>query len=439
MPRPVSRRRLRVLVAEFAGWLVLSFAIVVPSVASYITLSPIDELQHIDSTIKASQLHIVQRGEKVSEPALRSQSCRGIDSPGFVSPPCDAPVLAPESFQEAGDNTAAVHPPTYYLATGLLARLGVRLGVVGDIVTAARLVGAVWLAAGLMLTAALGRALGASRLASTSAAAALAASPVIVLSSTTVTPDAAGLLSGAAVALVTVRAMQGRASLSLLAFAGAAANAFKLTGILVVAAGCLALVVHGRAWRPSAWSVDSRGWLSATLALAGGGLAFSVAWTRIAGARALEVTSNTMSRFEVTNLSADQLLGSITALLPPTQNSYLQPELRTVPIMALLTLMGVLVVGAVITVALRSSGSEQVDALGVSTLVFMLLGGPVFVLLVFFLAGSYFPIPSRYGLVLLPAAMATLAAVSTPRRPVGAAIGLFAAMQVLAMWLALSD
>ena len=54
---------------------------------------------------------------------MREEACRGVDSPGFVTPPCRDPELRPEQFQELGINSAATHPPTYYAVTGWAARV----------------------------------------------------------------------------------------------------------------------------------------------------------------------------------------------------------------------------------------------------------------------------------------------------------------------------
>lgn len=408
--------------------------VVVPQVRSYTTLSPIDELQHIDATIKGGELHLVRDGEKVAEPALREQSCRGIDSPGFVSPPCDAPQLLPEQYQEAGYNTAAVHPPTYYVTTGVASRvLMTVVPAVDSPVTAARLLGALWLAAGLMVSFALARALGARPVPAVLSAALLAGTPAVLLSSTTVTPDAAALVSGAVLALATVRVLQGRLRVAWLLPAAAFATVFKATGVLAVGACALAVLLWAAGCRTdedAGGDVEPRAsrWERAGQAVGlqvmGGALPVLL-WTFIVSRRALDVPPNPMTRFNVDHLDPGTLVANLLALLPPTQNPYLTPELRTVTLTALVGVVGYLLMGGAAAAALAGAGSRLTDVLGTAFLASMLLGGPVLVILTYVTAGSYFPIPSRYGLPLLPSAIAVLAVLAS-RRP--AVLGLVGAV-----------
>jgi hypothetical protein len=431
-------RRWRSLGLAALALFLLAGAVVVPHVATYVTLSPIDELQHIDYVVKASHLHEVRPGEKVGETAMREQSCRGIDSPGFVSPPCDAEVLAPEMYQEAGYNTAAVHPPPYYTLTGLAARVITPLIGSSSIVTGARLVGALWLGLGLLLTFVLARSLGASAPAAFAGAGVLATLPVVVFSSATVTPDATAMLSGSVVCLATVRYLQGRAGPRTLLAGALVATAFKVTGVLAI--GICALVLLMSAWasrREEDASADGgRRSLIGLLILAGGGSAPVLLWMAVSRVQALDVPPSPMSRFIVHSLAPSQVLGNLVALAPPTQNAYLAPGLRTALVMALVAIGGYLVLGGVGAVALSRSGQPLVDRLGIATLTGMLTGGPVLVVMTYVLASVYVPIPSRYGLVLLPPAIAVLAALGSRSRGVLVGIVAVAVVQGAALVMA---
>ena len=100
----------------------LAVLVVALHVREYRPLSPIDELQHLDYLYKAPSGHIVARGERIGEAALREETCRGLDAP-IALPSCTAPApLDPDEFQERGFNTASVHPPTYYFLTGTAAK-----------------------------------------------------------------------------------------------------------------------------------------------------------------------------------------------------------------------------------------------------------------------------------------------------------------------------
>lgn len=402
-------------------------ALVGTHVVAYTTLSPIDELQHVDATLKGSRLQIVREGEQVATPAMREQSCRGIDSPDFVSPACDAPILDPDSYQEGGYNTAAIHPPTYYVLTGVGSRVVMAIfPFIDSPVTAARVLGHVWLALGLIMTFVLGRALGASRRASFLSAALVAATPSVVLASSTVTPDAAALFSGAVLTAATVLYLQGRTSVWWLAPAGMLATAFKATGILVVGACALVVVFSFLASSsnadplPVAEPRDRRRSLGesvgAVIAIVTGGALPVVVWTAVARVRAFDSPPNPMSRFDVDHLDLSTLAANLLAFAPPTQNPYLSPPLRTALIASVVGLLGYLLVGANAVAVLSDRVSKVVRALGLAGLVTMLIGGPLFVVLTYVSAGSYFPVPPRYGLVLVPAALGILALLGTYRR-----------------------
>ena len=194
------------------------------------------------------------------------------------------------------------------------------------------------------------------------------------------------------------------------------ATAFKSTGILAVGVCLLLVAVTARAWHRSSWQAGARQWLSALSALVVGGAAPVVLWTLLTPLFALDVPPSPMSRFDVSSLGRDQVLGNLLALAPPTQSAYLAPALRTTLVMALIGLGGYLVLGAVAAVSLSRTGEPMVDRLGGCTLVAMLVGGPLLVLLTYVVAGAYVPIPPRYGLVLLPPAIAVLSVLATRHR-----------------------
>src|SRR5437660_6480466 len=143
----MQRPWLRVAIS-FGFILLLSITLVGLHVRAYPKLSPIDELQHIDALYRASHGEIVRRGQLVGQEAMGEEACRGIDAL-FRPPPCGGPYQ-PSRFQEAGINTADIHPPTYYFATVGVADLLRAVGLASNLVDAGRLVGALWLGLGLM-------------------------------------------------------------------------------------------------------------------------------------------------------------------------------------------------------------------------------------------------------------------------------------------------
>src|SRR5680860_1387970 len=89
---------------------------------------------------------------------------RGLGS-GPPLPTCDDRVVEPDSGEPEELQYLFQHPPTYYAVTAALVPVVQALGDVQDFVLAARLVGVLWLAAGLAAAWVVGRQLGAPRLA----------------------------------------------------------------------------------------------------------------------------------------------------------------------------------------------------------------------------------------------------------------------------------
>ncbi|MFK8025827.1 MAG: hypothetical protein AB8G26_17860, partial [Ilumatobacter sp.] len=127
------------------GVIVLATVVLVGlHIRTYTTLSPTDELQHLDYVIKAGEFDPPNRNEFVGQEALAEAACRSVDVFGYIGPQCGLEVHDPENFQERGVNTAASQFPPYYTVTGLLSRALTDTGILESSVTAARLVGALW-------------------------------------------------------------------------------------------------------------------------------------------------------------------------------------------------------------------------------------------------------------------------------------------------------
>ena len=383
---------------------------------AYTPLSPLDELQHVDYLEKASHFDLVRGGERVGAVAMREQACRTVDSPGFVSPPCDAEDLIPEQFQEDGFNTAATHPPTYYTLTGLAARALRATPQVDSIVTAGRVIGGVWLGLGLGMTYLLCRRLGAGRTATTGALLLLATTPVVLHASAVVTNDAPSLFAGGLVVLAALRVRERALSPIWLGPAAALATAIKATNILAVGVAALVVLLPVLSdWRNprvafrDRRAATRRGALS-TVLLLGGAFLPPLVWAAFSRATAIpNAGSSPMSRFMVPRLEWSHLLANLFATLTPVQNAYLPGIVQTSAVLLIVALLNLLLVIAVVGAAWYRTGSVTANDLAVSTMVALVLGGPLLVVMMFTFADSYVAIPSRYGLSMLPAAFAVLA------------------------------
>ena len=112
-------------------------------------LSPFDEQQHLDYAVKAGNFDLPGDDERLGQTAMRETACRGIDTAGHRPARLRHAGARPGVFPDYGYNTASNALPGYYFPTGLIARVIDALTPVSSPLLAIRLVGALWLGAGL--------------------------------------------------------------------------------------------------------------------------------------------------------------------------------------------------------------------------------------------------------------------------------------------------
>lgn len=392
--------------------------------SGYKTIGPIDEMQHLDYAEKISRGVLVSIGERVGPRVLREEACRGIDD-GFVLPKCDTRVLRPAAFPEAGYNTAAAHPPLYYLATGLGARFLVAVPGVDSFVSGARIMGGLWLAIGLGATWFLMAELGVSRWVRFALCLATATIPMVTYSSATVNNDAMALAIGAACVLATLRYLRGTAGPAWLLALGAIAMGVKATNLVVLGLCCLLMVMAAAAKRFPTRCSWRRAFVGIGSLAIGSGVV-TVVWSVVSASRAV-VESDLIpmsQRFHTDGLDLADFLRNILAAVPPTSGFYWPAELGGEWVGVWSGLVGLAIIGACFTAALGRGVAPRTSHIAIGLGATMLLVGPFFVLVNFVQGGSYFDIPSRYGLSLLPAALALLGVVFSDRVPRRIMVGL---------------
>lgn len=403
-------------------------------VAAYTKISPIDELGHIDVLVKSSHFERVQIGDRIGETAMREEACRRLDRDDPI-PPCDTPELSPDYFQDLGYVTAASKFPVYHFVTGLPARaLTAVLPGVSSIVTTARLLGGLWLAAGLFFTWLVMRELGVKVKSAVPALAILATTPVVLHASSIVNADATLLVGGAS--LLWSVLLWERRRLPIWAVAGIAvlALATELTNLLGLAlVGGYLGVRFGQRHFANADPMDQGGTLEvadpdrgrragaaillAAVALGIGAPAAGWAFPRIhravigeapppvgAPAPTTEVLALQHAQSEVSNgpVKPEQIVGELGGLVTPVHRPYVPEFLAGSPTTVLITVTDWLLLGAAIGSAFRSRSRGRVEALAVATLVVMILGGPA-IAMDNARRQVFFAIPPRFGLPLLPA------------------------------------
>ena len=406
---PMWRLVIRLLM--LAVTLMIPLTIVSAEVSRYTELSPIDELQHIDYLLRSPTLIVL--GDRIGEAAMREQACRGIDAV-IVVPACDAPTLVPDQFQEAGFNTAYIHPPTYYFLTSVLAAPGRLLGL--EPVTAGRLAGGAWLCLGLLLTWVVGRRLRINDVALCGSLLLIGVMPSVIYSSSVVNPDAASLPVGAAALLLTLEAERrsGWWRWVLLAGAAVVAVGFKTQNIILIV--CLGLYLLLRAWRaysesrapvqpPRRSTVGPAAILGMAIFLGTVALLAMAAWLKatslLARGSAADIPMGAAAAGPLP-FPLPQMAASLGSFFPPS-SAYVSTFLRGPGIQAGMIITGLVLVSCCAGVGwFRQNGRPEITALAKSVTVTAVLGAPLMVFANYALLGSVFDLPPRYGLALLP-------------------------------------
>ena len=200
-----ARMSARILALPQAQWAALSglFALI-SGVLTYrfmvrhLPLSIVDEFQYIDAVNKAQRWDVVLTGDKTDQYARVLAACRGVgfDNPSTVihQGVC-APYVPDSDTFIYGYTSADIHSPAYFFLTGWMSWPLQRF-LHMELITAARLTGAVWLWLGMVALAWMLRRLGARWGVAVALPIAVASMPGFRLTNAYVTPDALNLLAG---------------------------------------------------------------------------------------------------------------------------------------------------------------------------------------------------------------------------------------------------
>jgi hypothetical protein len=395
--------------AVCVGILAASLILVALHVSSYTTLSPIDELQHIDYVIKAGEFDIPVRNERVGQAALSEAACRGVDAPLYVGPPCGLESYDPNDFQENGFNTAAGQFPPYYITTGIAARALTATGVVGSKVTAARMLGALWLAGALSVTWYLMACLDLRRRNRAPIIVLLLATPLIIFhSGATVNADVSLMLTGAVVGLATVTYEAGRLRSWWLPLIYVSVLFVEATNILAVAACGLYLIARrlpdtslpmSQRFGPLAllpalmfFRLEVSGRIHAAL--------FPPAAVEQASDRLSSAPMFTVNRAD--GVSFDKVIGQLSATFTPVHNPYVSPPLRSPWTLAGMELTNWLLIALMFATAVLLVGASRITWFARITVVMLLAAGPFYTLYFAVNSNQDFPAPARFALPLVP-------------------------------------
>ena len=122
-------------------------------------------------------------------------------------------------------------------------------------------------------------------------------------------------------------------------------------------------------------------------------------------------------RFHVDSITLDQVIDSVPTGLSPLRDPYLPAMIDGHLLRVAVSLTDTLFVAGLVAALLMSAAGSRQRALAGATLVCLVALGPFFVILDFYATHGYFPVPARYGLVLVPFMAAAVAAAFERTRP----------------------
>ncbi|WP_164702197.1 glycosyltransferase family 39 protein [Modestobacter sp. KNN46-3] len=392
------------------GALVVTSALFVLHIAIYNPLSPVDEIQHIDYVLHLLDGNAVGAGDTFTEEGQDILACRWIDTAAPLGMPCGGPYDL-SRMPGGGYDTAYIHAPFYYVTPAVAALAGSALGVDGDLVNVMRFSSVLWWALFVGIAWRLFRELGVHKWVGAAGILVLAASPVILQTFTIVNNDVTALPAGAALTLAALRWDRGLLGLRWLVLIAAVAVAIKSTNVtMVIAVALFVLARHWQGTNPRSWRewLPSRRPLLAIVALgvtsAVVGLAWTVVQAQLQTMDPLLVPQN--QSFFAPSFEPMWLISSMDAFFTPINPEFYDTTLTgdTARLVAVLTDYGLITL--TILGAVMAARGSQVRALAFA------LGGtalfvPMLLIIVNYEAVNIFVlITSRYGLSLVPAALA---------------------------------
>jgi hypothetical protein len=437
----------RAYLLAMAAVVAVTGAVVGLHVWRYQTLSPIDELQHIDYTFRMRELAPPHRGDLVGQDAMRAQACRGIDA--AVEPRRCTPLGSYEAdtFQEGGQNTAWAYLPGYYLVAAGFGKLVNVLTPVDDVVNAARLAGILWSAAAATLLIAACRRVRISAPVAGCIAALMVSQPVVLHSTSTLNPDGATLLGGGLLLLLPfwwgdAPPAAGKVTDGL---ASAAALGLKVTNVVALGPAALfrVLLRYDRleARQPLSPSIDTSsaiGVPEADLAVSeeaahvpwwrrfvqslpaavpvvlGGAAVFAAtAWWTGYGAKVPPEGVIMLQRMTVHEFPTDGMVQTMFTFGPLT-GAYLAPVLRQP---AIVLLAAAIALAALVCLLSELRRRTPIGRLALSVGIGILVGGPLLTMINYFGSSTWIGgVPSRYFECLLIGIAMVAAAVTDRHR-----------------------
>lgn len=374
------------------------------------TMSPIDEWAYLDYISKAWSQGIVREGETYGEWARTIMSCYGQVMYGTLGTACAAAPGPPADYPYIGLTSGANYPPLqFWIIRGLGDTIAAMLGI--DPLYGWRLVGSFWFAGALVVIYLILRRFRASNAVILAVGMIIIASPLTFWSYGWVSTDGPLLLFGALLLWFALRYAAGESSGWWMVGVAALSGLFKVTGALAAGLVLLYLVFvlifesRRTRWvglstrRPDLPTRRSLGLVGFPLLASVVAVAIPIAWMRFIAsipASDLRVDQGISTQLDVTNL-VPQLWNFLGyTLTTGVQWDSVIPQYLYAP-------LGWAVVAGVLGSAFLLRRSSPNRALVVGVVLAAFLAAPVMSIAFQLLTGSYFYMPSRYGIGLVPA------------------------------------
>jgi len=418
----------------------VSLVLVGLHVAAYPTLSPIDEVQHLDYALKAGDFELPGRGDRVGPETIRQVACRGVDNPTYVGPPCDTEDLRYEdfvaAFRDGGINTSTNQFPFYYTVSGVVGRALDGAGLVASPVPAIRMTGALWSGAAWAVMWYLMSLFGLARPNRAIVLALLIVTPLTLFHSATINADAVLMLTGSLALLATVQYERRRLHGALLLATYVALYFVEATVILAIATG--AAYLAARTATRADLSVWRRSMPAATLLIVAA-LRLRIArilhnlWPGQVDTSALDPSTATdppgLASFGRSGPASVQrplpragsdvdwslVIEQLGATYTPLTRAYLPPLLREPSTVAFIQLSNWVLIAAMAATAVFAVGASRSSViLARVTTPILLVAGPFYTWSFFYFSEERFPAPGRFALPMIAAiAVAGAAALTT--------------------------
>jgi hypothetical protein len=246
--------------AVFGVLLLTSTILTLANIERSQSIAPADGLVYVDAYNRALEGEVVRRGDTVGVAALETFLCEPSNASVVAAFAQLFPAESGDQVTECADantatveSTAWIHPPSYFWVTAAAGSIITALAPDVSPLSAGRVVGALWFAAGGVVLVGVATLWGARRWAATGVVAAFAVTPAFVGVFSFVTPDAAFLLVSAVVCGAATLWWQRRLALGWLFAAGVFSVLFKQPHVLA------AVAAVGLAPDPFAYPFDLNG------------------------------------------------------------------------------------------------------------------------------------------------------------------------------------